>query len=220
MKTYLFASVLSFMLLISACNPTTEKDRNPEIITDDTLQVIQEETQKKAPEKDAFQEAFQDFLLAIKNEDTTGFNQFINAERGLWIIENPGAMPKMTPVKNILEFKREYQDRPFFTINENLDKCNLKEVKTLPKFNCDGVPENEVGFEKQGCFVADAEKFKTSNMHKFASLTPEQEQAIEATLPFLTKTVLHTKSAYKFHFGYINNQWKILFIDLMIPCSA
>src|SRR5688572_18597552 len=122
----IFLFLIGFLFLLNSCKPSTEKNKNPEVIVNDTLQVVQEETQKKEAQNGNFEEAFQDFLLTIKNEDAAAFSQFIDLERGLWIIENPGAMPKMTQVKNIQEFKREYQDRSFFTIREKLDKCHMK----------------------------------------------------------------------------------------------
>lgn len=167
-----------------------------------------------------FEKAFLDFQLAVFNEDAQAVNAFIDPEKGVYIIENPGAMPKMTLVKDIWNFKRTFQDQSFFTIKERLQNCKLKD-EPLPTFNCAGEnPNNNAGYSKEGCFVADAAVFRKSEYHKYASLPQNEIENIEATLPLVQKTVLQTASSYKFHFGKINGKWRILFIDLMIPCSA
>jgi hypothetical protein len=215
----LFALILLAAGLVS-CKPSAEKDRDPDPVRNNTLQAIPEETHKKEPLKSNFEESFQDFLLAIHNQDLAAFNQFIDKEKGLWIIENPGAVPKLTQVKNIGRFNRKFQGSAFFSIHNKLEDCSLQEVDTLPNIDCNGKTGNKAGYEEKGCFVTSASAFRKAGIYRYADLTQKQLSEIEASLPFVSKTVLHTQSAYKFHFGYIRGKWKILFIDLMIPCSA
>ncbi|MFC5269305.1 hypothetical protein [Adhaeribacter terreus] len=162
---------------------------------------------------------FIQFQSAVFNEDADAFNHFIDSERGVYIIENPGAMPKMTLVKDIRKFKREFQGRSFFTIKDGLQSCKLKE-EALPGFNCEGQTGGNSGYTKEGCFAADAEAFRKTEIHKYASLPENELQNIEKTLPLVQKTVVQTSTSYQFHFGQINGKWKVLFIDLRIPCSA
>lgn len=166
-----------------------------------------------------FAKAFFDFQTTVFNEDAEGFNQFIDPERGVYIIENPGALPKMTHVKDIRDFKREFQGQNFFTIKDRLQTCNLKE-EDLPAFNCGGQTEGNTGYSKEGCFAADADSFRKTELFKNANLPEQALKQIEETLPMVQRTVLQTSSSYQFHFGVINGEWKILFIDLRIPCSA
>ncbi|MBK0401675.1 hypothetical protein I5M27_01680 [Adhaeribacter sp. BT258] len=173
----------------------------------------------RAKAQSEFVTFFTQFQTAVYNEDADAFNHFMDSERGVYIIENPGAMPKMTLVKDIRNFKRDFQQQSFFTIKDGLQSCKLKE-ETLPTFNCEGQTGGNTGYSKEGCFVADAEAFRKTEMHKYASLPENELKNIEKTLPLVQKTVVQTATSYQFHFGQINGKWKVLFIDLRIPCSA
>jgi hypothetical protein len=169
--------------------------------------------------KTAFFSFFNDLQSAVYNEDADTFNHFIDQEHGLYIIENPGAMPRMTLVKDISNFKREFQDQSFFTIKIRLQTCQLQE-ESLPTFNCEGQTAGNSGYSKEGCFVADANAFRETEIYKFAGLSEDEQNHIKKMLPLVQKTVLQTSSSYQFHFGQLNGKWKVLFIDLRVPCSA
>lgn len=221
--------LLSLALLLSFCDsPVTENQHAvelPRTATDSVLAPIQkpdvnvEEHPEKAVYISKFQKAFQEFQSAVYNEDPEGVNKFIDPQLGVYIIENPGAMPRMTLVKDIRNFQREFQQRPFFTIKDQFKSCQLKE-EDLPTFNCDGTTDANTGYSKEGCFAADAAEFRKTEIYKYASLPEQEVKNIKATLPLVQKTVVQTSSSYRFHFGYLNNSWKVLFIDLRIPCSA
>ena len=218
---------LILLLIFSCDSPATE---NQHMVMeaprrDSVLAPIQkpdvnpDEDPERAVYISRFNKAFQEFQSAVYNEDAEGVNQFIDTERGVYIIENPGAMPKMTRVTDIRNFKREFQDLSFFTIKDQLQRCQLKE-EALPTFNCGGQTDGNTGYNKEGCFAADAAEFRKTEIHKYASLPETELKNIEATLPIVQTTVVQTASSYRFHFGFINNAWKVLFIDLRIPCSA
>jgi hypothetical protein len=162
---------------------------------------------------------FNRFLEIIRRRNAAALNQFIHPEYGLYLIEQPGAVPKFTLVKDITLFKHSFQDSSFFSIGPDLKKCDLQE-ESLPTFNCDGQEGNMAGYTKQGCFVADATAFKQNEAHKYAGLSATQMRKVEQVKLLATTTVLHTASAYKFHFGRVNGKWYVLFIDLSVPCSA
>lgn len=220
---------LLLLTLLAACDGSGKK--NPETNTlpreaeDSVLAPIQnpdvneEEDSAEAIYITKFHKAFYDFQTAVFNEDAEGVNRFIDAQRGVYIIENPGALPKMTVVKDIRNFKREFQGHSFFTIKDRLKTCQLKE-EPLPTFNCDGTTDGNTGYSKEGCFAADAAEFRKNEIHKYASLPAAEIKNIEATLPLVSKTIVQTSSSYRFHWGYLNHAWKLLFIDLRIPCSA
>ena len=220
MKNLFLSGLL--LLFIFSCNNDKSATQNQQPPEDSVLAPIQPPDDLKKPAKyiSSFEKAFIDFQTVVFNEDAEGVNAFIDPERGLYIIENPGALPKMTLVKDIRNFKREFQGKSFFTIKDFLQTCELK-AEPLPAFNCAGeTPENNAGYSKEGCFVADAAEFRKTEIHKYASLPKAEVKNINATLPLVTKTVLQTAGSYRFHFGYINGKWRVLFIDLRIPCSA
>ena len=173
----------------------------------------------KTKTQSEFLKVFSEFQTAVYNEDADALNHFIDPERGLYIIENPGALPRMTLVKDIRNFKREFRNRSFFTIKDGLQTCHLVE-ESLPAFNCEGQAGGSTGYSKEGCFVADAEAFRKTEIYKYANLAQSEVKNIEKTLLLVQKTVVQTSSSYQFHFGQINGKWKVLFIDLRIPCSA
>ncbi len=225
MKNFRIVALFLGCLVSSCDNPLSEKQRLPKSAEDSVLAPIQnpdfngKDSTVKPIYVSKLTKAFLDFQTAVFNEDADGVNQFIDQEHGVYLIENPGAMPKMTNVKDIRKFKREFQGLSFFSIKDRLKTCQLRE-EDLPTFNCDGTTDGNTGYSKAGCFAADAEEFRKNEIYKYASLPEAEMKSIEATLPLVTKTIVQTSSSYRFHFGYLNNAWKVLFIDLRIPCSA
>ena len=39
-------------------------------------------------------------------------------------------------------------------------------------------------------------------------------------LPLVRRSVLHTNTSFEFHFGFVDQQWRLLFAKLIYPCSA
>ncbi|SIT94339.1 hypothetical protein [Pontibacter indicus] len=169
----------------------------------------------------SFDQAFSIFMTAVQASDTSTLNQFIHPDHGLWIIEQPGAMPKMTRITDIREFRREFQGRSFFTIRDEVKSCDLRE-EAWPSFDCADMnyDEGRSGYSKDGCFVSDPAKFQKSGYWDYASLSEAEIKQIKATLPLLRRSVLHTATSFEFHFGHVDGQWRLLFAKLIYPCSA
>jgi hypothetical protein len=191
----------------------------------DSLEAVQEEHQhmQNTPGTDtiSFDVAFAQFWSALQAKDTVRLNQFISPAQGLWLIEQPGALPKMTQVTDIRSFGREYQNRSFFTIAEEVKECDLSE-EPFPTFDCADMNYDmgQSGYSKEGCFVWQPDKFQKSGYWDYASLSDPEIEKIKATLPLVQKSVLHTATSFEFHFGYVNQQWRLLFAKLIYPCSA
>lgn len=168
-----------------------------------------------------FETAFTRFLQALHASDTLAINQFIHPDHGLWIIEQPGALPRMTHVTDIRRFKREYQDISFFTVREEVKTCDLEE-EAWPTFDCADMnyDKGQSGYSKDGCFVSPPDKFQKSSYWDYASLSERDIKRIRAALPLLQKSVLHTATSFEFHFGKVDGQWQLLFAKLIYPCSA
>ncbi|RNI31591.1 hypothetical protein EFB08_03490 [Rufibacter latericius] len=198
-----------------------EKKRSQDhVLEKDTLNALQEEVIRKTSrnKEEAFRVFFSKFAQSIEQQQAEVFNQFIDPELGLYLIESPGAVPHFTFVTDIKTFRRaNAQQGSFFTIREAFTDCKLEEVKELPTLTCAGENNN---FTRQGCFVADAAVFRKSDAYKYADLPTEEQRRIAQHQAMASKTVLHTGSGFKFHFGQVKGQWRVLFADLMVPCSA
>ncbi|PVY38079.1 hypothetical protein C8E01_11949 [Pontibacter virosus] len=189
------------------------------------LEEVQEEHIRRGSglEQDSlsFEQAFALFMTAIQAADTTTLNQFIHPDQGLWMIEQPGAMPKMTRVTDIREFKREFEGRSFFTIRDEVKTCDPLD-EAWPSFDCADMnyDQGQSGYSKDGCFVSAPAKFQKSGYWDYASLTDTDIKQVKAALPLLQKSVLHTATSFEFHFGPVDGQWRLLFAKLIYPCSA
>ncbi len=206
-------NILLIILITTAC--TSQQQNEKEAST-----TLNSEAEKvKAADK--FQYAFNQFFGALHKSDTVALNKFIHPGYGLWVIEQPGALPKMTQVFDIRKFGREYQNRSFFTVASEVKQCDLSK-EPLPTFDCGDMDYDagKSGYSKDGCFAWEADKFKKTGYWDYASLTQEQIQSINAILPLVQQTVLHTDTSFEFHFGKIENQWYLLFAKLIYPCSA
>ena len=224
MKQLLLVALVVIML--SSCSSEERAAENGTVEESiNSGETAENETQREqtdpATDSLAFNMAFNRFFTALQNSDTATINRFIHPAYGLWVIEQPGAMPKMTLVSDINKFKREYQDRSFFTIADEMKACNLKE-ETWPTFDCADMnyDEGKSGYSKDGCFVSGPGKFVKSGYWNYADLPLTQIKRIQTTLPRISKSVLHTNTSFEFHFGYVDNHWRLLFAKLIYPCSA
>lgn len=185
----------------------------------DSLEALQEEPVRNGTIE--FQDAFGQFFTVLQAADTAALNRFIHPQLGIWLIEQPGAVPKMTQVNDISAFKREYQERAFFTVAEEMKECDLSE-ESFPTFDCADMnyEAGETGYSKDGCFVWKPDKFQKSGYWDYANLVPSQIRQIKVTLPLVRRSVLHTNTSFEFHFGFVDQQWRLLFAKLIYPCSA
>ncbi len=224
MSRLFILTILSFILCqcTSKDQPTdtitTEQHTDSLANTPDTTTI---KTENIATDSTNFTAAFNHFLAAVQASDAETINDFIHPDYGLWIIEQPGAVPKMSLVENINNFKREFQGRSFFTIKDEVKTCNLQQ-ETWPTFDCADMnyDAGQSGYSKDGCFVSGPEKFQKSGYWNYADLPLAQVKRIQTTLPRVQKSVLHTATSFEFHFGYIDNRWNLLFAKLIYPCSA
>ncbi|ARS36477.1 hypothetical protein [Pontibacter actiniarum] len=190
-----------------------------------SLEAVQEEPVRQqntaAPDTAAFQQAFDQFFNALQSGDTAALNAFIDPEQGLWLIEQPGALPSYTHFSKVQEVKRQYQQRPFTSINQQLKQCQLQQREAFPEFDCADMDQGASGYAEDGCFyTTNTSGFQNSDMWQYANLTEQQAQQVQEMQQQVEATVLHTGTSYRFHFGYRNGRWRLLFADLRVPCSA
>ena len=225
--TLYFLACLILLAGITSCGSGDPEQSmaDQRAVNHERLEKVQDEhiRRENAPSQDSlsFEQAFSLFLSALQTADTSVVNQFIHPDNGLWIIEQPGAMPKMTRVADVREFRREFQDRSFFTIREEVKTCDLRE-EAWPTFDCADMnyDQGQSGYSKDGCFVSDAAKFQKSGYWDYANLSDTDIKLIKTSLPLLQRSVLHTATSFEFHFGAVDGQWRLLFAKLIYPCSA
>jgi hypothetical protein len=222
---YVFITYVALVLWLSSCGTrdnglAVEQSEEPK-----RLEQVQEEHQRRSTtaglDTISFETAFARFLQALHTSDTVAVNQFIHLDYGLWVIEQPGALPRMTNITDIRHFQREFENRSFFTVGDEVKTCDLKE-EPWPSFDCADMDydKDQSGYSKEGCFVSAPDKFQKSAYWDYTSLSEADIKRILAALPLLQKSVLHTASSFEFHFGQVDGQWQVLFVKLIYPCSA
>ncbi len=217
-------SILGLLLLLTSCGP----DGKPGILGRlrvDSLEAVQEEPQRaeqpETPDTAAFAAAFNQFFNALQSGDTAALNSFVGAEHGLWLIEQPGAVPAYSHFRSIEQVQRKYQQRPFTSINQEVKACQLQHRDTFPGFNCADMDGGATGFAEDGCFYTfSTSGFQSTDMWQYAELSEQQAQQVQELQQQVEATVLHTGTSYRFHFGYRHGRWLLLFADLRVPCSA
>ncbi len=167
-----------------------------------------------------FEAAFSKFFTALQAHDTATLNTFIHPQRGFWLIEQPGALPAYTHFGTIQDVKREFQGRPFTSLSNDIQVCDLVMNQNFPEFDCALLENGASGFTEDGCFYASDTMFKKNDMWQYASLTPQQQQQVQALQQLVQFKVLHTATSFRFYFGYEAGKWRLYFADLRVPCSA
>ncbi|WP_299703320.1 hypothetical protein [uncultured Pontibacter sp.] len=222
---YTYLTLTLMLLWLGACGTREDSLATEQSEEQKRLEEVQEEHLRRnnaaGPDTVSFETAFARFFQALHASDTAAVNQFIHPDYGIWIIEQPGAMPKMTHTTDIRHFKREYQDRSLFTVREEVKACDLQD-EAWPTFDCADMnyDSGQSGYSKDGCFVSGPDKFQKSGYWDYASLSEPDIKRIRASLPLLQKSVLHTATSFEFHFGQVEGQWQLLFAKLIYPCSA
>ncbi len=216
---------LLLLCLLLACNSREASTGQEDLTgaTADSLEALQEEHQRKSntpgPDTMSFVTAFSHFYDALQSSDSVALQQYVDPENGLFIIEQPGALPKMTHVQHLSRFKRDYQQHSFFSIKTEINHCDLQQ-EPFPSFDCADMDQGRTGYAKDGCFASHATAFQQTNIWNYASLSEAELQQVHTMLPLLQHSVLHTQSSFRFHFGFSKGKWYLYFADLRIPCSA
>ncbi|MCX2739473.1 hypothetical protein [Pontibacter anaerobius] len=218
-------SVLSLLLILTSCGPDGRNSTLGNERIDSVKELQEEEPQgtatPAAPDTAAFPGAFNRFFSALQAADTAALNTFVDAAQGFWLIEQPGAMPAYSHFTSVQEVKREYQQLPFTSINQQVKQCALQQREEFPAFDCADMDGGATGFAEDGCFYTFiTSDFQNTDIWQYAELTKQQEAQVQELQRQVQATVLHTGTAYRFHFGYRNGRWLLLFADLRVPCSA
>lgn len=188
--------------------PSYQTEENKATSTAITSENVEEQLQDEK-----FLQFYEKTVAAINTKDTLAFNQLIYANYGLYIIENPGAMPEVTKLYDIKKYKSKITEQHFFNLPFNAITM-LPIEDTLPKVICAAKIYN-----KEGCFYAKLNPLNESQLWNYAQLNEKEIQAINAVSTYVQITVINTKN-YTFYFSFIDDKWWLSFIDLRIPCQA
>ncbi len=203
--------------MLSSCQPQSDQSHQSKSIPSAPEADLQ---QTPGTDTVRFEAAFAQFLVALQARDTAAVNTFIDPQAGFWLIEQPGAVPAYTHYASVEQVKRHYQQLPFWSVAAQLDSCRLQQRDSFPAFDCALMDNGGSGYAEDGCFYTNGSAFQGNDMWKYASLGPQQEAQVQALQQRVQRSVLHTRSSFRFHFGYDGNRWRLLFADLRVPCSA
>jgi hypothetical protein len=167
-------------------------------------------------------DAWQQFDRAIRAHDTLALQRLLDPKVGLWVLEQPGAMPLVTHVAHVRDFHRNYQNLPLYSLDQQLMTCSTPiPVTALPKFDCGMQTDSTSGFTRDGCFVSTAADFHRLDLWPYATVQGGTAAEGKAAQARARRTVLQTRFSFKFHFAKsADGTWRLVFLDLRIPCSA
>ncbi len=205
------------VLTLIACSETTQSDNSTQEPQQDTVANVADtlitDGVKKQAEPTSFLQFYQQMITAIETKNTAAFNQLFYKDYGLYIIESSGAMPQVSKVYEIENYKSSATKQGFFSLP--FDSLSLMPIKEkLPKVVC----ESNI-YNKQGCFQETINPLEDSEIWHYAKLNEKEVQAIQFISETIKITVVNTHN-YTFYFSQINGSWQLSFIDLRIPCTA
>jgi len=161
---------------------------------------------------------------ALRGHDARVLNQLIDPEFGLWILEQPGAVPTVTRVADVRAFRRAASGQSFFSLDKQLmTGAKLQVAKQLPDADCNLQTKQNAGFAHAGCFSGPATAFRRLDFWPQATVTGGTAAQGQAAQGRTVRTVLQTRTGFRFHFSKsagAGGRWKLIFIDLREPCSA
>jgi len=193
--------------IIDTTQISTAKTSN----TKDSNLVSTQNGERIASSNNGFISFYQKMIVAINNKDVKSFNQLFDADFGLYIIYSKGAMPKISKIYHIEDFKElssSFMNMKFDKIKETPQKENL------PRVVCD----KEI-YDKKGCFYQETNPLEKSQIWNYANLNDKEIQPIQILSDKIKITVINTFN-YTFYFTFSENQWHLAFIDLRQPCNA
>ncbi|WP_303312202.1 hypothetical protein [Hymenobacter sp. BT730] len=215
------AGVVSMTLGLLACKPDSQPTTASTSPTAATPP--RQETKPATPLPDTtLLAAWQQFDQAIRAHDTLALQRLLDPAVGLWVLEQPGAMPRVTHVAHVRDFRRDYQSLPLFSLAEQLMTCSTPlVVKQLPAFDCGMQTDTTSGYARDGCFVSSAAEFRRLDVWPYATVVGGTAAEGQGAQRRAMRTILQTRFSFKFHFAKsADGTWRLVFLDLRIPCSA
>jgi len=204
---------VSFLISFVACSEASQNDNNIQEQQQETIDTSIANVTKEQVDTTSFLQFYQQLVAAIETKNAAAFNQLFYKDYGLYIIESSGAMPQVSKVYTIEQYKTTGTAQGFFDLQ--FDSLSLMPAEEqLPKVVCE-----KNNYDKQGCFQENINPLKDSEIWNYANLNEKEVQAIQFRRETIKITVVNTYN-YTFYFSQINGSWQLSFIDLRIPCTA
>ena len=161
---------------------------------------------------------------ALRGHDAHVLNQLIDPEFGLWILEQPGAVPTVTRVADVRAFRRAGPEQSLFSLDKQLmTGARLQQASEIPEADCGLQTKQNAGFSHQGCFSGPATSFRGLDIWPHATVKGGTAAQGKAAQGRTVRTVLQTRTGFQFHFAKsagAGGRWKLIFMDLREPCVA
>jgi len=204
---------VSFLISFVACSEASQNDNNIQEQQQETIDTSIANVTKEQVDTTSFLQFYQQLVAAIETKNAAAFNQLFYKDYGLYIIESSGAMPQVSKVYTIEQYKTTGTAQGFFDLQ--FDSLSLMPAEEqLPKVVCE-----KNNYDKQGCFQENINPLKDSEIWNYANLNEKEVQAIQFRSETIKITVVNTYN-YTFYFSQINGSWQLSFIDLRILCTA
>jgi hypothetical protein len=169
-----------------------------------------------------FSDFFEKFIKAFNQKNTLEVNKYLNLEYGFFVIDNPGAFTVVKHFESfgeIMEMEGEYDIAHLKVLKVD---CDLKNGKK-PYYDCE-----KESWDKEGCFLEEAPEsrityyYETMVEYELADSNIVKDEIIlsKKSDSMITHLVYNTETNVGFYFGKINDEWYLLCIDKVTPCSA
>ncbi|MBZ0203699.1 MAG: hypothetical protein K8I03_11845 [Ignavibacteria bacterium] len=172
-----------------------------------------------------FNDFLERFISTFNEKNSAEIDKCISTEFGFFVLDNPGAFviaEHFESFDDIMKLEGEYNIG-------YLKKCKVSCVFAkgkIPVYNCDN---NETeGWNKNGCFYNDNQTLSVTEVFKKMlefNLGDNQlvkkniEQAAKSE-KYITHLAYSTEGSIGFYFGLVEEQWRLICIDKITPCSA
>jgi len=191
---------VSFLISFVACSEASQNDNNIQEQQQETIDTSIANVTKEQVDTTSFLQFYQQLVAAIETKNAAAFNQLFYKDYGLYIIESSGAMPQVSKVYTIEQYKTTGTAQGFFDLQ--FDSLSLMPAEEqLPKVVCE-----KNNYDKQGCFQENINPLKDSEIWNYANLNEKEVQAIQFRSETIKITVVNTYN-YTFYFSQINSSW-------------
>ncbi|WP_460609580.1 hypothetical protein [Hymenobacter terrigena] len=161
---------------------------------------------------------------ALRRHDAAQLNQLIDPALGLWVVEDGNTGLAITRVAAGAALRKANAREPLLRLEQQLQACTaLLAVAQFPEIDCGDYGHGRSGFARDGCFAGPATDFQALDMWPRARLTGGTATQGRAAQAQVQRTVLHTRSGWRFHFAQApgaGGRWYLVFVDLRAPCIS